>query len=62
MVASVVLVAMLVVFASAGVALWLLARRTDDQMDFEQADGVAKPDDGLRLGIALGANANNGMM
>jgi len=59
--ATIVGIAFVVLFVLALVALAIFARRTDKQMDFEQADGVKKETDTLKLGIALGSNASNGV-
>lgn len=46
----------LAVFLLVLTVLSIWTRRTEREMDFEQAEGMAKSDDGLRLGIALSAN------
>ncbi|HEX2904140.1 MAG TPA: hypothetical protein VHO01_11850 [Jatrophihabitans sp.] len=45
-------------FVLALVGLWAWARRTERDTDFEQAPGVDKSADELRLGIALSSNSN----
>ena len=47
------LILVFAVLASAVAAMWWFARRAEDDMNFDQTEGMAKPDDGLRLGIAI---------